>query len=146
MLSATLVDTSAFPRVVLSSHPFDGRFAGHMMDVRVAGPAYQVNERTLTHSFRVAEWIALFVALMDDLHGRGEFVVWGIGEYRIEGSLLRCQLAGDGRGHFAVDLSLAQGHLRLSDRFTTDQTCLALFIAELRRMGEAMGDDATPKT
>ncbi len=72
---------------------------------------------------------------MNDLDGQGEFCVWGLGDYRIEEDLLICQFTGDGRGHFTVKLRLAEGQLRICDRFVTAQTCIRPFLNELALLG-----------
>lgn len=104
-----------------------------MITVEVAGGSYWATQKTwLTDSLKSP---VSLTALIDELGGQSEFRVWGLGDYRIEKHLLTHWLAGDGWGHFTVNMRFAEDRLRLYDRFVTDQSCLRLFINDLKLLG-----------
>ncbi len=130
---ATLVDVNAVPRLIVSLWPDDPlTYNYRLVTIQVADISYKATQKAwLTDSLKSPGSLA---ALLDDLDGQGEFRVWGLGDYRLERDLLICQFIGDGRGHFTVDVCFAEGKLRIRDRFVTDQSCLRLFLNELKML------------
>jgi hypothetical protein len=144
---AVLADVEGHPRLVitLTSAPTEKaylcranvRVNGAICDPDVVfldqGSSYVVQTKT---EIVPAEGATCLFPLLGDPKGTATFTLWGLGSYRTEGPLLTCKFAGDGLGHCDVDLSLAEGELRLTDRFTTDQSCIRLFADALQKMGQ----------
>ena len=128
---AILVDVQAIPRIILKQipdAPINPNFIS--INVQVASKIYQVSiEAELNNEVKSAKQL---VALLDNLEGKAVFSIWGLGDYRTEGPLLVCNLAGDGLGHFTVHIVFSECGLKLSDFFVTDQTCLKIFIEALQ--------------
>lgn len=136
--SAVLLDTRAHPRITVTvQQKQEPPGALLFVELQVSAPAYSV--RAAATVTRHDRGVAALIPLLDRDRGTATFSIWGLEDYRAEGPLLTCDLAGDGLGHFRVDLRLVDRDLTLSDRFVTDQTCLRRFIADMQQLVRSAG-------
>ena len=137
MSRAALVDDSGVERLVYLRDPDVAPYDG-LVPIRVvlSSQTYEITARAaLGPDDRQPAELWTLVARA---RGDASYVLWGVGNYRIEGPLLALTFAGDKLGHFRVTVSLAENSLRLTDEFQTDQSCLASFLRQLK----AIGDDS----
>ncbi|MBP7688954.1 MAG: hypothetical protein KA765_13640 [Thermoflexales bacterium] len=139
---AVLVDTHAVPRIIIK------RLSGTLVathyvpaEVQVSGLKYQIyGQAGLSPQEIAAQPLA---ELLRDFKHATVFSIWGLGTYRVPGPLLTCKLAGDGLGHFTVDVEFAEDTCKLCDQFVTDQTCLRQFITNLQQLGNLDASSVT---
>jgi len=131
---AILKDSSGTDRLLYRTDPALSTYNGVTpIEVMVAGPAYSLKARaTLGMSDRAPSEL---LSAVTNAGGNASYELWGGGDYRTEGPLLTLKLVGDKLGHFKARISMAEGDLRFTDEFQTDQSCLSIFVAQLRGIG-----------
>ncbi|HET6612629.1 MAG TPA: hypothetical protein VFG83_11595 [Kofleriaceae bacterium] len=131
--AAELRDGQGMARITFTAINKEGHL--RQMAVTIAGRAHEAHALVTPGSRDPA--VEALEALLESPDDTGSFSIWGDGHDNTETdvALLTCAFAGDGNGHFSVALSFADGDVRVSDRFLTDDAALRRFVADLRSLG-----------
>jgi len=104
-----------------------------LVDILIKSPFGNIHGKSELSMTELKDAMVL-ETLLSSLESSQEWTVWGLGNYRSEGPFMKCNFQGDGLGHFKVTIKLSEDNMEFKDEFTTDQTCIQIFLEDIRKM------------